>query len=825
VALEDYKKKRKFDKTPEPKGEVGEEGQRRFVIQRHQATRLHYDLRLEMEGVLKSWAVPKGPSQNPDDKRLAIQTEDHPVKYLTFHGTIPKGNYGAGVMDIWDEGTYNVIESKGTTNPVAQIHNGDLKIEFFGKKIKGTFALVHTQRGEEKNQWLLIKKKDRFSTDLEYDAEIFVEDGKRLARVRKSLKLDEYIKPMLATPAKKIFKDPNWVFELKWDGYRVLANINDGEVDIYSRNGISYNSKFASVKKALEHIPHNCILDGEVIVVNDEGKNDFQKLQKYDPVKTKGQLQYQVFDLLHLNGMDTIELPLVERKSLLPEILEGLDIVVYCDHIEGMGPTLYKRAVDAGMEGVIAKKADSTYVPGYRSENWLKIKDVNTEKAIICGYTDSITGGNLFGSLILGMYQQGELTYVGNCGSGFSTSEQKMLLKKFEKLATDKNPFGKKLALKGRKPYWVKPQLICEVKFTEWTNSGSMRHPVYKGLRKDKDLEEVVPQQKEAPASTSPIESGGKSKTSTSPSETGSKANSSSTLEVDGIAVPVSNLDKMYWPDAGYTKYDLIDYYLHISDYILPYLVDRPQNLNRHPNGINKPSFYQKDNEVLPSWVDTIKIYSESSKKEIEYLLCQNEATLLYMANLGCIEINPWNSVIQNLEHPTYTVIDIDPSEKNTFAQVKEVALAAKEVLDLAKIEGYPKTSGSSGIHIYIPLNGKYTYDEARDFTKLLCYYIKEKLPQTTTMERALSKRNGRIYLDFLQNRRGQTLAAPYCVRPKKGASVSAPLEWHEINSKLEILDFTIKNLPERVENIGDLFLPVLQAGIDMEEAMGNLGG
>lgn len=839
MSLEDYKKKRKFDKTPEPKGEIGEEGQRRFVIQRHQATRLHYDLRLEMDGVLKSWAVPKGPSQNPEDKRLAIQTEDHPVKYLTFHGTIPKGNYGAGVMDIWDEGTYNVMESKGTSNPVAQIHKGDLKIEFFGNKIKGKFALVHTQRGEQKNQWLLIKKKDDFSTDLEYDAEIFVEEGKKNAQIRKSLNLDEYVKPMLATAAKEIFKDPDWVFELKWDGYRVLANINDGEVDIYSRNGISYNSKFASVKKALEHIPHNCILDGEVIVVNKEGKNDFQKLQKYDPKTTKGQLQYQVFDLLHLNEMDTISLPLVERKSLLPEILEGLENVFYCDHIEGMGPTLYKRAVEAGMEGVVAKKADSTYVPGYRSENWLKIKDVNTEEAIICGYTDSKTGGNVFGSIILGMYKDGILTYVGNCGSGFSTTEQKMLLKKFDKLKVDKRPFEKAPALKGRKPYWLRPELICEVKFTEWTNSGVMRHPVYKGLRKDKNPEEITPQQEKGTSSNSPLGEGGQEQNSQSeaknqkqdsplgaggPSRTSSKS-SSSTLEVDGIAVPVSNLEKVYWPDAGYTKYDLIDYYLHISEYILPYLIDRPQNLNRHPNGIDKPSFYQKDNEILPHWIETFKIYSESSKKKIEYLLCQNEATLLYMANLGCIEINPWNSVIQDLEHPTYTVIDIDPSEKNNFSQVKEVALAAKEVLDLAKIEGYPKTSGSTGIHIYIPLNGKYTYDEARDFTKLLCYYIKEKLPKLTTMERALNKRNGRIYLDFLQNRRGQTLAAPYCVRPKKGASVSAPLEWNEINSKLEILNFTIKNMPERVENLGDLFLPVLQTGIDMEEAMKNLVG
>jgi bifunctional non-homologous end joining protein LigD len=331
-----------------------------------------------------------------------------------------------------------------------------------------------------------------------------------------------------------------------------------------------------------------------------------------------------------------------------------------------------------------------------------------------------------------------------------------------------------------------------------------MRHPVYKGLRNDKDLEEVeiVPQKK-------------------STSKAGK--NNSSILEVDGISVPVSNLEKIYWPDAGYTKYDLIDYYLNISETILPYLIDRPQNLHRHPNGISKPSFYQKDNETLPDWVETVKIYSESSKKEIDYLLCQNEATLLYMANLGCIEINPWNSPIQNLENPTYTVIDLDPSDKNTFEQVIEVALAAKEVLDLAKIKGYCKTSGSTGLHIYIPLGGKYSYEEARDFTKLLCYYIHEKLPKLTSMERAVKKRPNKIYLDYLQNRRGQTLAAPYCVRPKVGASVSAPLSWKEVKPGLEILDFTIKTMPERIALMGDWFKPVLEKGIDMEKAIDNL--
>ena len=804
MSLEDYKRKRDFENTPEPAGKLGTQNLHRFVIQRHQARRLHYDLRLEIDGVLKSWAVPKGPSMHPDDKRLAIMTEDHPIEYLDFYGIIPKGNYGAGTMDIWDQGKFRILESKEGKDPLVQLEKGDLKVEFFGEKIKGSFALVHTQRGEEKNQWLLIKKKDDFATQIAYDAEDW--NASISGKLIKVTDLDprEFIKPMLASPTKKIFKDPDWVFELKWDGYRVMANILHGKVNLYSRNGISYNEKFSSIRSELKSIEHDCVLDGEVVIMDKDGTTDFQKLQNYNSKSSEDILKYYVFDLLYLNGHSITQLTLMERKSLLPDLLENLEHIIYCDHLEAMGPTLYKRAIDAGMEGVMAKKADSTYSPGYRSENWLKIKAVNTEEAIICGYTDSNNGGSIFGSLILGIIQDGELTYVGNCGSGFSSEQQKDLLKKMKVLARDASPFSKKTNLKGRTPNWIAPELICEVKFSEWTKSGLMRHPVFLGLRKDKNLEEIHPQ---VIVKTSEQ----------------SNHNKESSLEVDGISVSLSNLEKVYWPDAGYTKYDLIDYYLNISDFILPYLKDRPQNLNRHPNGINKPSFYQKDNENLPTWIETIHIYSESSQKQIEYMLCQNQASLLYMANLGCIEINPWNSVTRDLEHPTYTVIDIDPSEKSTFEQVIEVALAAKEVLDLAKIRAYCKTSGSTGLHIYIPLNGKYSYDEARDFTKLLCYFIKEKLPKLTSLERIVKNRKGKIYLDYLQNRRGQTLASAYCVRPKIGAPVSTPLLWEEVKPGLQILDFTIKNIPARLEKLGDLFSPVLQKGIDMEKAIGNL--
>lgn len=815
MSLADYKKKRNFKNTPEPGADFSTENRGRFVIQRHEATRLHYDLRLEMNGVLKSWAVPKGPSMNPKDKRLAIETEDHPVKYLDFEGTIPKGNYGAGEMQIWDKGTFKAA-TKTKDNLEEQWEDGNLKIVFTGSKIKGEFALVKTKRGDKKNQWLLIKKNDDFSTDLDYDAEVFTEKKsqnkghkKQEGKVRK-INPSEFIKPMLATTGKKIFNDPDWIYELKWDGYRALAHIEVGKVDLYSRNGISFNSKFPKLVEDLEQVENNVILDGEIVVLNKDGISQFQALQNYDE-NTPGSLRFYVFDMLFLNGHSMLDLPLLERKSLIPEVIEDLDMVQYCDHIEGMGTAFYKKAIDSGMEGVIAKKADATYSPGYRTEKWLKIKDENSREVLICGYTTS--EGAVFGSLIMGAYEDEELKYIGNCGTGFSNDEQKALLKKFKSRERKTSPFSEKINLKGREAVWMRPDLVAEVKYSEITKTGKLRHPVFKALRKDKDPEEISAEEI--------IEN--KTSKEKQTKKTSSKKSAES-LEIDGIEVPFTNLDKMYWPDSGLRKYDLIDYYVQVSEVMLPYLKDRPQNLHRHPNGIKKQSFYQKNKEGnLPDWVATTEIYSESSEKDIEYLLCQNEATLLYMANLGCIEINPWNSRIDNLDNPDYTVIDLDPSDKNTFNEVIEVAQAAKEVMDIAKIDGFCKTSGSSGLHIYIPLGGNYGYDEARDFTKLLCYYIAERVPKITSMDRAKKKRKDKIYLDYLQNRRGQTLASVYCARPKPGAPVSAPLEWKEVKSGLKILDFNIKNMSQRIQKKGDLFKKVLQKGIDMEQAMQSL--
>lgn len=817
MGLDDYNKKRDFEQTPEPAGEYEKnKGTLRFVIQRHQARRLHYDLRLEMEGVLKSWAVPKGPSMNPSDKRLAIHTEDHPIKYLHFEGTIPKGNYGAGEMKIWDQGSYESASGEGEAVLLKQYEEGNLKLNFKGTKIQGVFALVRTSRGAEANQWLLIKKGDDYATDLDYDAEDLIgtkepeeketpkEKPGSSASVRE-LKIEQLVKPMLATKASDVVEEAGWLYELKWDGYRALCNIKDGKVDLYSRNGLSFKHKFPELYQHLQQVPYDVILDGEIVSLDQQGRAVFQNLQNYQQ-NPQGELRYYVFDLLYLNGHDIKHLPLVQRKSLIPAIVEDVPQVFYCDHVESMGKAFYEQAVAAGVEGIIAKFSSSQYIPGVRSDKWLKVKAWESQEALICGYTASTDRGSPFGSLVLGINKEDRLQYIGNCGTGFDVATKEDLYERFQKLETQTSPFPQKINLKGREATWLEPELICEVQFTEWTRYGTLRHPSFKGLRNDKMPAEINVEEEVKVPVQAPVQRRGEF------------------LEIDGIQVPVSNLEKVYWPEQSFTKYDLVDYYLKLSSYMLPYLKDRPQNLHRHPNGIKGESFYQKDTAgIFPHWLNTVKIHSKSGDRDIEYVMCQNEASLIYMANLGCIEINPWSSRIESLENPDFTVIDIDPSDKNTFEQVIEVALATKQVLDQAGITGYVKTSGSSGIHVYLPLDAEYTYDEAREFTRILCYLIHELLPDLTSMERNTKKRPDKIYLDFLQNRRGQTLAAPYCARPRPGATVSTPLRWEEVKPGLDMKEFTIKTVPQRMMQEEDHFAGVLEQGIDISTVLDTL--
>ncbi len=613
---------------------------------------------------------------------------------------------------------------------------------------------------------------------------------------------------MLAKETDEAFDDANWLFEIKWDGYRAISEIKQGKVELYSRNGNSFNTAYPVVLHALEKMKDDLVLDGEVVVLNEAGKSDFQKLQHYED-NTQYPLCYYVFDVLSINGHSTYELPLTERKKLLKKIIPKNAVIKYADHIEEHGKAFFEAAKKKDMEGIMAKKADSFYYPGVRTNEWLKIKHHKSAEVIITGFTKPTGARKYFGALVLGIRMGDKLQYVGHTGSGFSESGLKEMYNKLKLLIKKESPFDE--VVKTNAPVaWVKPVLIAEIKFTEWTTDNKMRHPIFMRLRTDKKINEITMANVKA---TKPAIK---------------KENENEQLISFGrTKVKTTNLNKIFWPDEGITKGMVIDYYQQIADYILPYLKDRPQSLKRNPNGILDKGFFHKDaGDEAPSWVQHMEIYSESAKKEIDYIICNDKATLAYLNNLGCIELNPWNSTTKALDKPDYLIIDIDPSEKNTFEQVIETANVFKALLDKAGAESFCKTSGATGLHIFVPMGKKYLYEQVKDFAHLLCITVNDQLPAFTSIERNLAKRgNKKIYLDYLQNRRGQTIASVYSLRPHPGATVSTPLHWKEVKSGLSPAAFTIHTVAERVKKMKDIFSGVLGKGIDLQKCLDKLSG
>jgi len=618
---------------------------------------------------------------------------------------------------------------------------------------------------------------------------------------------------MLCKTTDKPFDDADWAFEIKWDGYRAIADLRNDSIGLYSRNGLDFSQKFKKVTNALKLQEHEMILDGEIVAYDDKGKPNFQWLQRIGENPNLA-LIFQVFDLLWLNGHSTEDLTFLQRKELLKDALVQNEIIQFSDHILKNGKEFFQAANDLGLEGIVAKKTDSTYRENVRSSEWLKIKINQTDEAIICGFTEPKGSRNKFGSLILGKYLDGEMVFCGHTGTGFNDKTLSELHQKMEPLITKTSVF--KITPKtNAKATWVKPELVAEIKFTEITKDHIYRHPVFLRLRDDVKPKDVEFNSENK--SKNEIVKKAEPKTRTSKNDINKK--------IGKQELKLTNQNKIYFPDDDVSKGDVIDYYQSISKYILPHLKARPESMNRFPNGIKGLSFYQKDaSEETPDWIKIEKVFSESSDKYINYIICDNKETLAYLNNLGCIELNVWTSRLPKADFPDYLVLDLDPSEKNTFEDVIETALAVKEVLDLSGIAGIPKTSGSSGIHIYIPMGAKYNYDQVKDFGHLLMQIVQQKLPDITTLERSLQKRDkNKIYLDYLQNRRGQTLASVYSLRPKKGAPVSMPLEWKEVKVGLKPTDFNIHNALERLKEKGDLFKPVLGKGIDMLKAIKKL--
>lgn len=843
MALASYNEKRDFALTPEPKG--GQRSSRtralRFVVQKHQVSQLHYDSRLEHHGVLLSWAVPKGPSMRSSDKRLTVMVEDHPFDYRTFEGTIPEGNYGAGSVGV--EGLYlasGTSDRRSSERAITRgLEKGHLSFVMNGEKLKGEYNLVKIHDAYD-NSWLLIKQGDEYAvkTDvLKLDRSVpsernLEEISKRVtskrkastaSTVKKSARTSRSssdaprtvkphdVKPMLAT-LRDVVPIGSWFYEIKWDGYRAIAETG-APIALYSRNGMSFQEKFAPIADALKRLTKGLVLDGEIVALDDEGRSRFQLLQNYQRTGD-GRLAYYVFDLLYAEGRDLRNLPLRERLKCLGTLLLDDATVKISHHVARDGQKFFDAAVRKELEGIVAKRPDSHYEPGRRSPNWVKVKTLMGQEAVVGGYTEPQGSRVGIGALILGVYDEKGLTYIGHTGGGLDDDglvEAKLVLSPLE---TKKSPF-----INPPKPnatvHWVEPEIVCEVKFAEWTKDGHMRQPIFVGWREDKSPRTV---QREMPQSTPT-----KSRKKAIPTSPVTASTNDTEVTLSRHRVALSNLDKAYWPDDGITKRQLIEYYERMTPLMLPYLKDRPQSLHRFPNGITEKGFYQKDvGDQGPSWLKKVQIHSDSNDKEIQYLLCQNDATLIYMANLGCIEINPWSSTTKHLDKPDFVVIDLDPEEIG-FDVVVDVANAVRGVLESLGVISHPKTSGATGLHIYVPLGAKYSYDQSKQFAEIVARTVNAQLPDVTSVLRSPAQRRHRVYLDFLQNNRGQTLAAPYSVRPQQGATVSAPLKWSEVSKRLRPSRFTMASMAKRIDKVGDLWVPVLGKGINLKSALDKL--
>ncbi len=822
--LNEYRSKRSRDRTPEPFGGTARGGALRFVVQHHAARALHYDFRLELDGVLKSWAVPKGPSPNPADKRLAVRTEDHPLDYADFEGRIPEDNYGAGSVIVWDRGSWRAVG-----DPVAGLANGKLLFELHGYKLRGRWTLVKTRRGV--NDWLLIKERDayvddggtetypadsilsgRTVTDLQDNVdpvEPLIARIKELG-VRSRRPIAVPPKPMLAKAAEP-FSKRGWIFEFKYDGYRLAVFRNDADVTLYSRNGHDLSQTFPEIADVARALPfRRFVLDGEAVVHDEQGFPSFSALQTRGRLTRRADVQsacvrhpatLYAFDLLEFDGFDVRRLPLVERKALLRKMLPTTGPLRYSDHIAEHGDQLYGTVINLGLEGMLAKRADSAYRAG-RSADWLKMAARRRDDFVVAGYTRPQRGRRGFGALLLGQFAGSRLTYAGRVGSGFSDRQLAEIRAALDAHDPGTPPAGAPAEPEAR---WIEPVLVCEIEFKEVTADGVLRAPVFVRLRDDKAPQECLRPQRYAELAEPELEDA--SLDSRPP-------------------ISLTNLDKVFWPSQGYTKGDLIQYYRTVAHHLLPYLSDRPVVLTRLPDGIEGKSFFQKDApDYVPDWLRTERIWSESAKREISYFVINDDDSLVYVANMGSIPLHIWSSRISTLERPDWCVLDLDPKDA-PFHHVLTIARAIHSLGKEIDMPLFVKTSGSTGMHILIPLGARYTYDQSRSLGELLATLIVHQLPDIATVVRAPGKRAGKVYIDYLQNRHGQTIAAPFCVRPLPGAPVSMPVQWREVNSQLTNPRFTIKTAVRRVARWhGDPMREVLVSRIDLAEVLSSIEG
>jgi bifunctional non-homologous end joining protein LigD len=764
VPLDEYRRRRRRGATPEPFGDGGEHGERpRFVVQRHAARRLHYDLRLERDGVLASWAVPKGVPLRRGERHLAVHVEDHPLEYADFEGVIPAGEYGAGTVEIWDRGTYELLEEK---------RDGGLTVRLHGERLDGIWALVPAALDGDPRNWLLLRKDESGR-------------GVRYA-------------PMLAVPADRLPGGDGWVYEPKWDGFRTIVTVSGGEATLTSRNGKDLTPRFPDVARAVPLAVRtpSAVLDGEVCALDERGRSRFSLLQE-----GAGTTVLVLFDLLEIDGQSLVEAELAERRRRLVELVRPSARVQVSPQFDD-GDALLAAAREQELEGVVAKRVASRYRPGRRSPEWRKVKLRKTQEVVVVGYTRGQgrrAGG--FGALVAAVPDAGGLRWAGNVGTGLSDTAIEELLRLLRPLEREGCP----LAEEPRMPRaraggvtWVEPQLVAEVEFAEWTREGRLRAPVFLGLREDKAPAEVRREKEPLP----PV------------------------LTRRGRTLRLSNLDKPFWPEEGITKGDLVAYYRDVAAVLVPHLRGRPFTMKRYPDGWQGKHFFQKHAPShMPDWIPRAPFPAstrEGEQRIVEYALVNDELALLWMANMGCIDLHTWASRIDRPDRPDWVVFDLDPSEGAGFADVVEVALLVRQALELLELESFPKTSGSRGIHVLVPITRRHSYAEARELADIVAGALARAHPGLVTTEWAKEKRRG-VLVDANQNGPGKTNASVYSVRPRAGAPVSTPLRWDEVTSGLDPASFTMDVVLDRVARHGDLFAGVLRGGPSLTKTLRSL--
>jgi bifunctional non-homologous end joining protein LigD len=840
--LEKYRKKRDFEQTSEPKGtprarkngEVASaQSSLAYVVQKHAARRLHYDFRLELDGVLLSWAVPKGPSLDPGVKRLAVETEPHPLEYGDFEGTIPKGQYGGGTVMVWDRGSWT---------PKADAREGyakgHLNFTLQGDKLKGAFHLVRTgQSTDEGKSWLLFKSKDEFAKPGEDDAILeqapnSAASGRTLEQIAqaedrqwssnrgetkaaaapeakkktspkakpklepsvpgaKRKKLDAAVEPELATLVDAAPEGDAYIHEVKFDGYRLLTHVDAGEVRLLTRTGQDWTERFPTLAARLARLGvESAVLDGEVVSLKEDGVSDFQALQNAIKLGSEAELHYYVFDLLHLDGFDLREVALLERKRLLAELLAARadelgERVRTSQHVVGDGPRFFAEACKLGLEGIISKRAASTYRSG-RGRDWLKVKCTSRQEFVIAGYTEPGGARSHLGALLLAVQREEKLIYAGKVGTGFSEQSLRELHAALVPLETKRPRFeGAPRGAEARGVHWVEPKLVAEVAFTGFTEDGLLRHPSFQGLREDKPAQEVG---LEAPVPTG---------RASAPART-----SKSAKKPPANGYPLTNPDKVLYPEQGITKAELLDYYAAVADRMLPHVANRPLTLVRCPNGRDKPCFFQKHpGEGTPEGMRSIAIREKEGKAP--YSVIDDALGLFGLVQLGALEIHTWGSRADDFEHADVLVFDLDPDPSIGFGPVIEAAKRLRELFDASKLESFVKTTGGKGLHVCVPIQPALEWDEVKAFTGEIAQALTREAPQKYLATVSKAQRKGKIFIDYLRNGRGATFIAPYSTRARENAPIAVPIEWDELTPKLDPLSFTVRTIEKRLTRLG----------------------